>query len=205
MVPGRVLVWLVLDEVRVVEGLMVHSSRFHYFCALVGLFGCAPDGGSNSRCSPEDVGCETPVQADAAAAYGSAEIGVPGGTDGLEFAPLASGSELRLQTLGQGGTHVFLAVRTQGFGNRAFVTINMRNLTSGKSIQSPAPPRPQLLFCDDAQFVCDLVPLTVMTGGITETGEERDGLRVAIEAEVHNEAGVRATAENEVVLSTRDL
>jgi hypothetical protein len=100
---------------------------------------------------------------------------------------------------------VFFAIRTEGFGNRAFVTVNMRNLTSGKEIQSPAPPRPQLLFCDDAQRVCDLVPLTVMTGGITDSGEEREGLRVAIEAEVHNEAGAQAFATHEAVLSTADL
>jgi hypothetical protein len=123
----------------------------------------------------------------------------------LDFAPLERGGELRLQTLGQGGTHVFLAVRTQGFGNRAFVTITMRNLNTGNEIRSPAPPSPQLLFCDDEEVICDLVPLTVMTGGITESGEERDGLHVAIEAEVHNEAGVEASAENEAVLSTADL
>ena len=121
------------------------------------------------------------------------------------LAPLERGGELRLQTLGQGGTHVFLAVRTIGFGNRAFVTLTLRNLTTGRTIQSPAPPRPQLLFCDDAHVVCDLVPLTVMTGGITEPGEERHGLRIAIEAEVHNEAGAQAYADNEAVLSTEDL
>lgn len=173
-------------------------------CGLIGVLGCSTGGEGRCAANP-NPGCDTASTDAQVLAQGSAEIGVPGGPDGLEFAPLANGGELRLQTLGQGGTHVFLAVRTKGFGNRAYVTITMRNLTTGKEIQSPAPPRPQLLFCDDAQRVCDLVPLTVMTGGITEQGEERDGLRVAIEAEVHNEAGVEALAATEATLSTADL
>jgi hypothetical protein len=157
-----------------------------------------------SACSsPSTPTPDADLPADSAVA--SAEIGVPGGSDGLDFAPFERGGELRLQTLGQGGTHVFLAVRTVGFGNRAFVTLTLRNLTTGKEIQSPAPPRPQLLFCDDAQLVCDLVPLTVMMGGITEPEEERHGLHVAIQAEVHNEAGAQAFADHEAVLSTEDL
>ena len=36
----------------------------------------------------------------------SVEIGVPAGADGLDFAPLSPGGELRLQSFGQGGTHV---------------------------------------------------------------------------------------------------
>jgi hypothetical protein len=183
---------------------LVPSRLSFCLCGLLAVLGCSDNpanGGCGSddpsrSCDPPDAGAEPAARA---------EIGVPGGPDGLDFAPLTAGGELRLQTLGQGGTHVFFAIRTEGFGNRAFVTVNMRNLASGKEIQSPAPPRPQLLFCDDAQRVCDLVPLTVMTGGITDSGEERDGLRVAIEAEVHNEAGAQAFANHEAVLSTADL
>jgi hypothetical protein len=123
----------------------------------------------------------------------------------LDYAALAPGGVLRLQTLGQGGTHVFLAIRTVGFGSRASVTLTLRNLTTGKEISSPAPPRPQLLFCDDAKTVCDLVPLTVMTGGLTAADEERDGLRITIEAEVHNDVGAQAFASHEATLSTADL
>ncbi len=180
------------------------SPRFLSLCGLIAILGCSPTNDDSCPAS-SNPDCDTTSTDAGVLPQGSAEIGVPGGPDGLDFEPLAPGGELRLQTLGQGGTHVFLAVRTEGFGNRASVTITMRNLTTGKEIHSPAPPRPQLLFCDDAQRVCDLVPLTVMTGGITDQGEERDGLRVAIEAEVHNEAGVEALATTEATLSTADL
>jgi hypothetical protein len=178
----------------------VRACLFLSWCWFVAVTAC-----SANPAHAGDAGRPQASVADADAVLASAEIGVPGGVDGLDFAPLEPGAEIRLQTLGQGGTHVFLAVRTLGFGNRAFVTLTLRNLNTGKEIKSPAPPRPQLLFCDDAHFVCDLVPLTVMTGGITDSGEERDGLHIAIEAEVHNEAGVQAHAENEAVLSTADL
>jgi hypothetical protein len=134
-----------------------------------------------------------------------AEVGVPTG-DGLEFAPLEDGSELRLQTFGQGGTHLFLGVRCVGFGSRAYVTVTLKNLMTDVEVTSPAPPRPQLLFCsEDDPRVCDLVPMTVMTGGLTKTIEERDGLPIRIGAEVHNDDGERAYASAEAVLSTADL
>ncbi len=174
-------------------------------CSDVPNTGCAMREGDRCDSEGPDPEGTTDASDGGVSPELSAEIGVPGGPDGLDFAPLEAGTELRLQTLGQGGTHLFFAIRTVGFGNRAFVTVKMRNLVSGKEIQSPAPPRPQLLFCDDAQVVCDLVPLTVMTGGITDSDEERDGLHVAIEAEVHNEAGAQAFASNEAVLSTADL
>jgi hypothetical protein len=135
-----------------------------------------------------------------------AEVGVPAGDDGLEFAPLEDGSELRLQTFGQGGTHLFLGVRCVGFGSRAYITITLKNLMTDVEVTSPAPPRPQLLFCsEDEPRVCDLVPMTVMTGGLTEMNEERDGLPIRIGAEVHNDDGERAYASAEAVLSTADL
>lgn len=136
---------------------------------------------------------------------GSVEIGIPGGPDGLDFAPLADGSELRLQTFGQGGTHVLLGIRGVGFGNRAYTNITLHNLRTGSTLESPAPPRPQLYYCDDDFVVCDLVPITVMASGIVKSGEERDGLPIEIEVEVHNEAGVHATATKRATLSTADL
>jgi hypothetical protein len=136
----------------------------------------------------------------------SVEVGIPAGEHGLDFASLEEGSELRLQTFGQGGTHLFLGVRCIGFGSRAYVTITLKNLMTGVEVTSPAPPRPQLLFCsEDEPRVCDLVPMTVMTGGLTEMAEERHGLRIRIGADVHNDDGLRAYASAEAVLSTADL
>lgn len=170
--------------------LMFPSSRMVAW--LLGLIGCLSSS------------CVSPEPEEERDGEPSVEIGVPSGDDGLDFAPLEPGAELRLQTFGQGGTHVFLGVRCIGFGTRAYVTIQLRNLSSGIEITSPAPPRPQLLYCSD-EGVCDLVPMTVMTGGLTETTEERDGLRIEVGAEVHNDAGARATDAVEAVLSTADL
>jgi hypothetical protein len=132
------------------------------------------------------------------------EIGVPAGPDGLDFGALLPDGELRLHSFGQGGTHVFLAIRCIGFGSRAFVSITLTNLQTGAEVTSPAPVRPQLLFCRDAD-VCDLVPILAMTGGLTVPGAERDGLHIVVAAEVHNEAGLTASASQEAVLSTADL
>jgi hypothetical protein len=131
------------------------------------------------------------------------ELGVPGGADGLDFEPLSDGDELRLQTFGQGGTHVLVAVRCVGFGNRAFVSAKLENLATGVVVEEPAPARPQLLFCEDE--VCELVPYLVHASGLTETDDEKDGLRVRITAQVRAEVGVRAEGSSEAVLSTADL
>jgi hypothetical protein len=134
----------------------------------------------------------------------SVEIGVPGGADGLDFEPLAAGGELRLQSFGQGGTHVFLAVRCIGFGNRAFVNLTLTNEQTLVQVFSPASVRPQLLYCREPT-VCDLVPILAMTGGLTEPGAERDGLPIQVAVEVHDQAGQSASAMQEAVLSTADL
>jgi hypothetical protein len=134
---------------------------------------------------------------------GEVQLGVPGGSDGLSFEPFVDGMELRLETFGQGGTHVLLGVRCIGFGSRAFVSITLRDSNTGTEIVAPAPARPQLLFCDGDN--CDLVPITVMAGGLTQTNEERNGLPIAISVEVHNQAGVTGSATATAVLSTADL
>lgn len=131
------------------------------------------------------------------------DIGLPVG-DGLQFESLEPGGELRLQTFGQGGTHVLIGVRCQGFGNRAFVSVAIKNLQNDVSVRTPAPVRPQLLLCRE-EGVCDLVPLLAMTSGLTKPGEDRDGLRVELSAIVKNEAGVEASTTREAVLSTADL
>jgi len=156
-----------------------------------------------SSCSPEKDPPE-PVGPEPDAGLARVELGVPGGDDGLEFVPLEAGGELRLQTFGQGGTHLFLGVRCVGFGNRAFVSITLTNLTSGAEVVSPAPVRPQLLLCREPSE-CDLVPLLAMASGIADMDEERDGLRIRVTADVRNQAGVAAEASQEAVLSTADL
>ncbi len=136
----------------------------------------------------------------------SVELGVPTGDDGLDFAPLADGDELRLKTFGQGGTHVMLGVRTLGFGGRAFVGFTLVNQARGNEIVAPPPVRPQLFFClEEDPDVCELVPVTVMTGGITDPDEERDGLAVRIIVTAETADGVSGSDEAEVVLSTADL
>jgi hypothetical protein len=134
---------------------------------------------------------------------GEVLLGVPGGSDGLSFEPFVDGMELRLETFGQGGTHVLLGVRCIGFGSRAFVSITLRDSNTGNEIVAPAPARAQLLFCDGDN--CDLVPITVMAGGLTQTNEERNGLPIEIDTEVHNQAGVSGTATATAILSTADL
>ncbi len=134
----------------------------------------------------------------------SVRLGVPAGPDGLDFAPLEDGAELRLKTFGQGGTHVLLGVHTVGFGSRAFVGFSLTNETTGIEIVAPPPVRPQLFFCDD-NGVCDLVPVTVMTGGLTGPDEERDGLHVLLAVTVENQDGVTGSDTSQVVLSTADL
>jgi hypothetical protein len=77
-------------------------------------------------------------------------------------------------------------------------------MTSGREVTAPAPVRPQLFICDD-EDICDLVPLLVMTAGLTDTDEERDGLAVEVLVDVENEAGDSAHVAREAVLSTEDL
>jgi hypothetical protein len=134
---------------------------------------------------------------------GHVELGLPGGSDGLSFTPLEAGSEVRLETFGQGATHISLGIRCIGFGSRAFVAITLQNLVSNAEVVAPAPARPQLLFCEGE--VCELVPLTVVTAGLTRPDEERDGLAISISADVHNAAGVHGEASTTAVLSTMDL
>ncbi len=134
---------------------------------------------------------------------GKVELGVPGGPDSLDFVPLEDGAVLNLETFGQGGTHVLLGVRCIGFGQRAFVSLRVENALDGIELLAPAPARPQLLFCEGE--VCDLVPITMMMGGIAANDAERDGLAIEISTEVHNAAGLTGQAERKATLSTADL
>lgn len=179
------------------------SSGLRYFALFVTLLplACAPretDGSaSDAGISPDDSGADVSAT--------SVEVGIPSGPDGLDFAPLPSQGELRLETFGQGGTHVLLGVRCIGFGHRAFVTLSLTNLETGERVVSPAPVQPQLLACDEAGEICDLVPVLAMATGIAAAGVERNGLHVEVAAEVSNQAGLTGSASQEAVLSTADL
>jgi len=169
-------------------------------------------GGAAGGAASETAGAASDVagaagEADVAGApavSASVELGVPGGADGLDFVPLADGDVLKLQTFGQGGTHVIVGVRCTGFGSRAFVSAIMHNDDSGVEVAEPPPARPQLLYCD-GQGSCDLVPYLVHASGIAPTDAEKDGLHVRLTAKVSTEAGVEAEDSREVVLSTADL
>jgi hypothetical protein len=154
-------------------------------------------GSARAASGPADADVED------GSATAEVEVGVPGGSDGLEFVPMQDGDVLRLETFGQGGVHLLLGVECIGFGSRAFVSMTLKNSNTGTELVAPAPARPQLLFCNGG--TCDLVPITVMAGGLTQTDAERDGLPIEVTAEVHNSAGVVGSATKHAVLSTADL
>lgn len=150
---------------------------------------------------------EVPSEAAAGAAgfaSSSVEVGVPDGSDGLGFRALDEGAELRLQTFGQGGTHVLLAVRCLGFEKRAFVSAKLANLLTDVEVEEPPPARPQLLYCHDPG-VCDLVPYLAHTSGLTGSDDEKDGLPVRVTVQVSDGAGAHAETSRDVQLSTADL
>lgn len=147
-------------------------------------------------------GCSSPEAPSGVAT--SVEIGVPAGADGLGFAPILNGQELRLQTFGQGGTHVLIAVRCSGFGSRAFISASLTNLMTGTEVSEPPPARPQLLYCA-GNGVCDLVPFLLHASGLTTSESERNGLHVQLKAKAQTDAGLYAEAVSEIVLSTADL
>jgi hypothetical protein len=134
----------------------------------------------------------------------SVQIGTPGGADGLDFVPLEPNGTLYVETFGQGGTHVLFAIRCNDLSNRAFVNITITNLETGVAVATPQTSRPQLLLCADERS-CDLLPFLVMMGGLAEPGADRHGLRVRVDVEAHNVAGVRAETEIEGVLNTERL
>ena len=132
------------------------------------------------------------------------DVGLPGGSDGLEFVPLAPGGAVPLQTFGQGGTHALLAVRTSGLGDRAFVSVTIRNAASGAEVSAPAGSSPRLLACHDTGE-CDLLPLLVMTGGLVLPGQMRDGLAVLVRVDATGAEGGSASVEREAQLTTESL
>jgi hypothetical protein len=140
---------------------------------------------------------------DAAPGEPSVELGMPGGDDGLEFIPFEADQVLNLETFGQGGTHVSLAARTRGFGKRAYAAFSVENLETGVTLVMPAPTRPQLFYCHED--VCDLLPVTMMMGGIAAPDADRNDLPITVTVEVHSDADVSASASHDARLSTRDL
>lgn len=125
--------------------------------------------------------------------------------DTLDFLPLEQDGDVPLRTFGQGGTHAGLAVRCIGFGNVAFIDVDIENIDErsadmGKVVSSVKMTRPWLLLCrDDAQRVCDQVPLNVMTGGLADP-DEKDGLHIRITAKAHSPKGATAMDTQDAVL-----
>lgn len=132
------------------------------------------------------------------------DVGVTSGDDGLGFETLPPGGAVPLHTFGQGGTHALLAVRCSGLGERAFVSVSIRNIASGDEVSAPAGREPRLLL-PRGDDVYDLLPLLVMTGGLVAPGDERDGLPVLVRVDASNTAGAAASVEREAVLSTETL
>lgn len=132
----------------------------------------------------------------------SVEIGIPVGSNTLNFVPLEPGNEIFLQTFGQGGTHALLAVRCIGFGEEAFVTAWLTHLPSGQRA-SLSTPTSQLLSCAD-ELACDLMPILIMTGGFGEI-TALDGTRVEAGGRCRSESGTQAEAVREGVLSIEEL
>jgi hypothetical protein len=169
------------------------------FALLVAwMLGACSSGGSHGAAG------DTPPAPDAGPTT-SVELGVPGGPDGLDFSPLDTDAELDLHTFGQGGTHVLLGVRTVGFGIRAYVGFTLTDETGAGSIDAPPPVRPQLFACDDAGTVCDLVPVTIMTGGLFGPDETRSGLPVLIHVNAYTDGGESGEDEREVMISAAGL
>lgn len=156
-------------------------------CCLLGALACADGAGSEP--APTSIWVD---------------VGLPGGSDGLEFSPLAEGGAVPLQTFGQGGTHALLAVRTSGLGNRAFIDIIIRNPATGGEVSALTGASPRLLLCRDGG-VCDLLPLLVMTGGLVLPGESRDGLSVLLHVDARGADGGTASVERDAVLTTQSL
>lgn len=132
------------------------------------------------------------------------DVGVTSGDDGLDFEALQPGGAVPLYTFGQGGTHALLAVRCSGLGERAFVSVIIRNVATGDEVSAPAGQDPRLLL-PRGDGVYDLLPLLVMTGGLVAPGDERDGLPVLVRVDASNTAGDAASVEREAVLSTDTL
>lgn len=181
--------------------LVSRAASFFGLAFTIALGGCSENADQPepeaSAGAAGGGGAELPV---------TVELGVPAGSSELDFAPLEAGAELRLQTFGQGGTHVLVAVRCSGFGNRAFVSASLKNLTTDAEVLEPEPARPQLLYCGEEEQACDLVPYLVHASGLTETDEEKDGLPVALTVRVRDdENDSEAEATREAMLSTADL
>lgn len=134
-------------------------------------------------------------------AEATVDIGLTGGADGLDFVPLEPGGAVPLHTFGQGGTHALLAVRCNGLGDRAFVSITLTNAETGVEVSAPAGPSPRLLLCRDAES-CDLLPILVMTGGLVPPGSDAEGQAVHVRADAMSPDGRAASVEREAHLST---
>ena len=147
---------------------------------------------------------------------GRVEVGVPDEIRTLLFEELVSGGDIPLESFGQGGTHASLAIRCVNFGDRAFVKVTIENLDADGMTMTSNSVRPSLLLCPtlvgldseekeaalQQEHVCDLIPMIVMTGGLSGP-IDLDDLHVQVTAEVQNEDGLSASASMDGYLRRR--
>lgn len=125
------------------------------------------------------------------------EIGVPDET-GTGFVALDPGDEVAVETFGQGGNHIQLAVACTGFGNAVYPQVVIENLDGDSRIETPPYVRPQPFACDVTGRCVDTNQF-VMLGGLAPV-EELDGLHVRVIVRISNDEGLMDEGEIEVVL-----
>jgi hypothetical protein len=121
------------------------------------------------------------------------KVGIPDATTGIEFVEIADGDDIPIQMGGQGGTHARIALQVQGFGNRVFYQVFLKNLDGEGEVATLPLTRARPIACDD-EDVCRIGPLFVLLGGLAPS-DEWEGLHVEATAVVRNEDGVEASGK----------
>lgn len=127
------------------------------------------------------------------------DVGFAGGSGSLPFEALAPGDSVDLQTFGQGGRHLLLAIRTRGLGSRVFVRVGLINAETDVEVITPFGARPLLFFCHD-DGLCDLVPFLVPVSAAIYEGVADRALPILLTVEAETPDGQSAKASREVVL-----
>lgn len=128
------------------------------------------------------------------------DVGLAGGDGSLEFLALAPGAEVPLETFGQGGRHVLLAVRTYGQGPRVYIRAALINSATGAQASTPFGARPSLLRCDE-NGNCDLAPFVLPVGAAAYDGLTSQGLPVQLRVDTETPEGLSASVIRDVLLT----
>lgn len=128
------------------------------------------------------------------------EVGLAGESGRSEFLALQQGDALPLQTFGQGGRHVLLAVRTHAHGSRAYIRAGLLNVQSGAEATTEFGARPSLFYCQDPE-VCDLVPFLVPVSAAVYDGVMSRDLRVLLRVETETSKRRSASTTRELLLT----